>query len=77
MEPSRSQVWHWLALALVLAGCGGTDRTEPLESDTADDAADSGVSPDVADAGSCPKPDGGRIQLTRRGCPAVLEIGIQ
>lgn len=75
MEASRSQGWQSLVLALVLAGCGGTDR-EPLGSGTADDAADSGVSPDAADASSCPQPDGGRIQLTR-GCPAVLEIGIQ
>lgn len=61
-----------LPLLILLVRCNGADRTEPRDPATTV-VADAG--PDAGDGG-CPEPDGGRIQVTRRGCPVTLEIGI-
>ena len=72
---------RWLVVAVAVSvgyACGGTEGTQTLDSATHYDPADAGAEHDAGtDAGSCPKPDGGRIQVTRRGCPTTLEIGIQ
>ena len=82
MKALRLHGSHRLVLAplvlMGLMGCGGTDRPGPLEPATTDDMANTRADEDAgADAGSCPKPDAGRIQVVRRGCPVMLEIGIQ
>ena len=77
MKTSGAHGARGLVSALVLiAACGGTDQPSSLAagavSNTVDASVDAGP-----DAGPCPKPDGGRIQVTRRGCPVTLQIGIR
>jgi hypothetical protein len=66
----------FVSVLVLVVACGSTEQTASLEPGTASNAAD--ASADAGpDAGSCPKPDGGRIQVTRRGCPTTLDIGIR